>query len=95
MNIVGPSRLRPAPAARDGENYEEYLTRMVAQLNLSDIDRLQALHETRLRRGQSLPDRELAFLLLMQNARENAQLDADRALAFALEGGEEPVPVPR
>jgi hypothetical protein len=70
---------------------------MVAQLDLSDIDRLQALHESRLRRGQGLSDRELAFSMLMQNVRENAQLDADRALAqrLALEGGGEPDPAPR
>src|ERR1700710_255679 len=99
MNIPGPSRLRPleVPIGRDQDNYEEDLIRMVAQLDLSDIDRLQALHESRLRQGRGLSDRELAFSMLMQNARENAQLDADRALALrlALEGGGEPDPAPR
>jgi hypothetical protein len=99
MNIPGPSRPRPqgVPGGRDRDNYEEDLIRMVAQLDLSDFDGLQALHEFRLRRGQGLSDRELAFSMLIQNARENAQLDDDWALAvrLALEGGGEPDPAPR
>ena len=98
MNIAGPSRIRPpaVPGAGGRDNYEEDLARMIAHLDLSDVDRLQAVHETRLRQGQGISDREHAFLLLMQNAREIAQLDADRELAqaLALEGGEEPDPAP-
>ncbi|OAX31305.1 hypothetical protein K503DRAFT_870681 [Rhizopogon vinicolor AM-OR11-026] len=96
MNIAGPSRLRPlaVPEARDRANYEEDLTRLVAELDLADIERLQAVHETRLQRGQGLSDRELALLLLMQNAREIVQLDADHALALALGEGEDEEPDP-
>jgi hypothetical protein len=100
MNVAGPSRLRPlaVPEARDRDNYEEDLTRLIAELDLADIERLQAVHETRLQRGQGLSDRELALLLLMQNAREIVQLDADLALALALGEGEdedeEPDPAP-
>jgi hypothetical protein len=36
MNIAGPLRSRPVPGTRDRDNYEEDLTRMIAQLELSD-----------------------------------------------------------
>lgn len=80
-------------------NYEEDLTRMITHLDLSDIESLQAPYGTRVQRGLALSDQEIAFLLLMQNARELADLDADRAVAQRLaleeEEGEEPDRVPR
>ena len=97
ISIAGPSRLRPptVPVERDRDNYEEDLARMVARLTLTDIERVQAVHETRLSQGQDLSDREFALRLLLQNVQENAQLDADRAIALALAEDEEPVPAPR
>ncbi|KAG1727518.1 hypothetical protein EDB19DRAFT_1750159 [Suillus lakei] len=96
MNVAGPSRPRPVPGLRERDNYEEDLTRMIAQLELSDVERLQTLYDNRLHRGEGLTDREVAFALLMQNARELAEFNADRALAqrLAVEGGEEPAPRP-
>ena len=99
MSLAGPSRPRPVSGNRN--NYEEDLTRMINQLDLSDVERLQASYGTRVRQGQALSDHEIAFVLLMQNARELADLDADRAVAqrLALEELEgvpvEPDPAPR
>ncbi|KAG2066847.1 hypothetical protein BDR04DRAFT_1106070 [Suillus decipiens] len=94
MNVAGPSRPRPVPGPRDRDNYEEDLTRMVAELELSDIERLQTLYDNRVHRGEGLTDREVAFALLMQNARELAEFNADLALARRL-AVEEPDPAPR
>ncbi|KAG1843282.1 hypothetical protein DFJ58DRAFT_45660 [Suillus subalutaceus] len=94
MKIAGPSRPRPVPDPRDRDNYEEDLARMIAQLELSDVERLQALYDTRMHRGETLTDREVAFSLLMQNARELAEFNADRELAQRL-AVEEPDPMPR
>ncbi|OAX32486.1 hypothetical protein K503DRAFT_805187 [Rhizopogon vinicolor AM-OR11-026] len=48
-------------------------------------------------RGDRLSDHEVAFTLLMQNARELAQFNADRVLSqrLAVEAGGEPSPAPR
>ncbi|KAG1888519.1 hypothetical protein F4604DRAFT_956255 [Suillus subluteus] len=93
MNIAGPSRPRPVPGTRDRDNYEEDLARMIAQLDLSDVERLQTLYDNRMHRGETLTDREVAFSLLMQNARELAEFSADRELAQRL-AVEEPDPTP-
>ena len=95
MNVAGPSRTRPVSGERD--DYGEDLTRMIAQLDLSDVERLQTLYEDRVRRGEGLSDREVAFALLMQNARELAEFNTDRALAqrLAVEGRGDPGPAPR
>jgi hypothetical protein len=99
MNAAGPSRLRPALGIRDQSTYEEDLMRMIAQMEFSEIEGLQASYGTRLRRGQVLSDHEIAFALLLQNARELADLDADWEVAqrLALEEGGEPTndPAPR
>lgn len=99
MSLAGPSRPRPVFGTIDRNNYEEDLTRMITQLDFSDVERLQASYGARVRQGQALSDHEIAFVLLMQNARELADLDADRAVAqrLALEEleGEEPDPAPR
>lgn len=81
MNVAGPSWAHPV-------EYEEDLTRMIAQLDLTDIERLQAVYDDRV---DILSDHEVAFTLLMQNAREIAQFNADRELAqrFAIDGVEE------
>ncbi|KAG2139232.1 hypothetical protein DEU56DRAFT_323867 [Suillus clintonianus] len=95
MNVAGPSRPRLVPGPRERDNYEEDLTRMIAQLELSDVERLQTLYHNRVHRGEGLTDREVAFALLMQNARELAEFNADRALAQQLQEGDgEPVPAP-
>ncbi|KAG1853267.1 hypothetical protein C8R48DRAFT_777204 [Suillus tomentosus] len=99
MNVSGPSRLRgprPVPNSRERDNDED-LTRMVAELGLSDVERLQSLYDHRERRGKGPSDREVAFILLMQNARELAEFNADLALAqrLAVDGDEEPDPTPR
>lgn len=93
MNVAGPSRPRLVPGPRDRDNYEEDLTRMIAQLDLTDVERLQTLYDNRLHRGEGLTDREVAFALLMQNARELAEFNADRTLAQRL-AVEEPDPAP-
>ncbi|KAG2039311.1 hypothetical protein BDR03DRAFT_952556 [Suillus americanus] len=93
MNIAGPSRPRPVSGTRDRDNYEEDLARMIAQLELSDVERLQTLYDHRMHRGERLTDREVAFSLLMQNARELAEFNADRELAQRL-AVEEPDPTP-
>lgn len=93
MNVAGPSRPRLVPGPRDRDNYEEDLTRMIAQLDLTDVERLQTLYDNRLHRGEGLTDREVAFALLMQNARELAEFNADRVLAQRL-ADEEPDPAP-
>lgn len=67
---------------------------MIAQLELSDVERLQTLYDNRVHRGEGLSDREVAFALLMQNARELAEFNADRALAQRL-AVEDPEPAPR
>ncbi|OAX32777.1 hypothetical protein K503DRAFT_576689 [Rhizopogon vinicolor AM-OR11-026] len=92
MNVAGPSRPRLAFGTTDQSTYEEGLTRMITQMDFSDIERLQASYGTRLHRGQALSDHEIAFALLMQNARELADLDADWEVAqrLALEEGGEP-----
>ncbi|OJA13081.1 hypothetical protein AZE42_12040 [Rhizopogon vesiculosus] len=99
MNVAGPSRTRLAFGTTDQSTYEESLTRMITQMDFSDIERLQASYGTRLRRGQALSDHEIAFALLLQNARELADLDADWEVAqrLALEEGGEPTndPAPR
>ena len=97
ISIAGPSRLRPptVPVERDRDNYEQELTRIVAGITLADIEQVQAIHETKLSQGQDLSDRELAFRLFLQNVQENAQLDADLAIALALAEDGEPVPAPR
>lgn len=95
MNVAGPSRLHPAPGERGGDNYEEDLTNMIAQLNLADIETLQAVYDDRVQRGDGLSDHEVAFALLMQNARELAEINTDRVLAqrLAVEGvREDPAP---
>ncbi|KAG2123757.1 hypothetical protein DEU56DRAFT_44934 [Suillus clintonianus] len=95
MNIAGPSRPRLVPGPRERNNYEEDLTRMIAQLDLSDVERWQTLYDTRVHRGEDLTDREVAFALLMQSARELAEFNADRALAQQLqEENGEPDPAP-
>lgn len=66
---------------------------MIAQLELSDVERLQTLYDNRVHRGEGLTDREVAFALLMQNARELAEFNADRELAQRL-AVEEPDPAP-
>ncbi|KAG1791283.1 uncharacterized protein BJ212DRAFT_1419587 [Suillus subaureus] len=89
MNVAGPSRLRgsrPIPDPRETDNHEEDLTRMIAEL---------ALYDNRERRGKGFSDREVAFRLLMQNARELAEFNADLALAQRLaDGNEEANPTP-
>ncbi|OJA15583.1 hypothetical protein AZE42_13102 [Rhizopogon vesiculosus] len=45
MDITGPSQLQPPPGARERSNYEEDLTRMIAQLELADIAILRTLHQ--------------------------------------------------
>ncbi|KAG1725996.1 uncharacterized protein EDB91DRAFT_77863 [Suillus paluster] len=97
MNVAGPSRPRPVPNSRKRDNYEEDLVRMMTQLDLSDVERFQTLHDNKARRGERLSDREVAFALLMQNARELAEFDVDLALAqrLAVEEGGEPDPAPR
>lgn len=67
---------------------------MIAQLELADVERLQTLYHNRMHRGERLTDREVAFALLMQNARELAEFNADRELAQRL-AVEEPNPTPR
>ncbi|KAG2135249.1 hypothetical protein DEU56DRAFT_395303 [Suillus clintonianus] len=94
MNVAGPSRPRPLPSSREIDNHEEDLTRMIAELGLSDVERLQALYDNRRHRRKGLSDREVAFTLLIQNARELAEFNADQALAQRLAIGE-PDPVPR
>lgn len=64
---------------------------MVAQLGLSNIERLQTPYDIRERHGVGLSDHEVAFALLMQNARELAEFNADQELAQRLavdRGGE-------
>ncbi|KAG1726010.1 uncharacterized protein EDB91DRAFT_1017425, partial [Suillus paluster] len=78
-----PSRLRPVPGPRERDNYEEDLARMIAQLELADLERLQTVYDNKERRG-GLSDREVAFTLLMQNARELAEFNSDRAFAQRL-----------
>ncbi|KAG2346481.1 hypothetical protein BDR05DRAFT_785907 [Suillus weaverae] len=98
MNVAGPSRQRgPCPVPRERDNNEEDLTRMIAELGLSDVERLQTLYDNRERRGKGPSDREVAFTLLMQNARELAEFNADLALAqqLAVGGDGEPDPTPR
>ncbi|KAG1745661.1 hypothetical protein EDB19DRAFT_1906176 [Suillus lakei] len=98
MNVAGPSRPRPIPSPRD--NHEEDLTRMIAELGLADVERLQTLYDNRKRkhRGKGPSDREVAFTLLMQNARELAGFNADLALAQRLavggDGDYDPTPRP-
>ncbi|OAX31824.1 hypothetical protein K503DRAFT_673102, partial [Rhizopogon vinicolor AM-OR11-026] len=58
--------------------------RMVAQLDLTDIERLLTVYYDRFHRGDALSHHEVAYALLMQNARELPQFDADRALAQRL-----------
>ncbi|KAG1780028.1 hypothetical protein EV702DRAFT_1024339 [Suillus placidus] len=97
MNVAGPSRQRgPCPVRRERNNNEEYLTRMIAELGLSDVERLETLYDNRERRGKGPSDREVAFTLLMQNARELAEFNADLALAqrLAVGGDGEPDPTP-
>ena len=79
MNVAGPSRVP--------REYEEDLTRMIAQLDLTDIEILQTVYDDRVHRGDRLSDHEVAFTLLMQDARQIAQINADRELAqsFAIE----------
>jgi len=79
MSVAGPSRVP--------REYEEDLTRMIAQLDLTDIEILQTVYDDRVHRGDRLSDHEVAFTLLMQDARQIAQINADRELAqsFAIE----------
>ncbi|OJA12158.1 hypothetical protein AZE42_10795 [Rhizopogon vesiculosus] len=71
---------------------------MITQMNFPDIERFQTSYGTRMRRGQALSDRGMSFALLVQNAREIADLDADWEVAqrLALKEGWEPAndPVP-
>ncbi|KAG1874875.1 hypothetical protein F4604DRAFT_1903775 [Suillus subluteus] len=99
MNVAGPSRLRGPRlilGSREIDNHEEDLTRMIAELGLSDVKRLQTLYDNRERRGKGHSDREVAFRLLIQNARELAEFDADLALAqrLAVDGNGEAEPTP-
>jgi hypothetical protein len=70
---------------------------MIAELGLSDVERLQTFYDNRGRQGKGPSDREVAFTLLMQNARELAEFNADLALAqrLAVDGDGEPDPIPR
>ncbi|OAX38149.1 hypothetical protein K503DRAFT_692041 [Rhizopogon vinicolor AM-OR11-026] len=92
MNIAGPSRPHAVPGTRARDNYEEHLIRMVTQLDLADLERFHTVYEDRLHRGDVLSDHEVAYALLIQNARELAQFNADQALAqrLAVEAGGEP-----
>lgn len=69
---------------------------MIAELGLSDVERLQTFYDNREHRGKAPSDREVAFTLLMQNARELAEFNADLAFAQRLaDGGNgEPDPTP-
>ncbi|KAG1739764.1 hypothetical protein EDD22DRAFT_921980 [Suillus occidentalis] len=80
MNVAGPSRPRLVPGPRDRDNYEEDLTRMIGQLDLTDVERLQTLYDNRLHRGEGLTD-------------QLAEFNADRTLAQRL-AVEEPDPAP-
>jgi hypothetical protein len=98
MNVAGPSRLRgprPIPNPREGDDHGEDLAHMIAELGLSDVERLQTLYDERRGKGQS--DREVAFRLIMQNARDLAEFNADLALAqqLAVDELEEVDPTPR
>ncbi|OJA10267.1 hypothetical protein AZE42_10441 [Rhizopogon vesiculosus] len=84
MNVAGPSRPHAVPGARARNDCEEDPICMVAQLDLTDIERLQTVHDDRFHRGDALSDYEVAYALLMQNARELAQSNADQALAQRL-----------
>jgi hypothetical protein len=100
MNVAGPSQPRaprPLPIPRGRDVHEEDLTRMIAELGLSDVERLQTFYDNREHRGKAPSDREVAFTLLMQNARELAEFNADLAFAQRLaDGGNgEPDPTPR
>ncbi|KAG2123759.1 hypothetical protein DEU56DRAFT_44946 [Suillus clintonianus] len=95
MNIAGPSRPRLVPGPRERNNYEEDLTRMIARLEPSDVERWQALYDNCVHRGERLSDYDVAFALLMQDARDLAEFNADRALAQQLQGESgEPDPAP-
>lgn len=99
MNVAGPSQPRaprPLPIPRGRDVHEEDLTRMIAELGLSDVERLQTFYDNREHRGKAPSDREVAFTLLMQNARELAEFNADLAFAQRLaDGGNgEPDPTP-
>lgn len=91
MNVAGSG-------AREGDDYEEDLTRMMASLNLTDIEKLQpeAVYD-RKQRGDRPSDREVAFSLLIQGARELSDFNADQALAkrLAVDRAEEPDLAPR
>lgn len=100
MDVAGPSRPhapRPLPIQRGRDVHEEDLTRMIAELGLSDVERLQTFYDNREHRGKGPSDREVAFTLLMQNARELAEFNADLAFARRLaDGGDgEPDTTPR
>jgi hypothetical protein len=98
MNVAGPSRLRgpcPIPNSRERDDHGEDLAHMIAELGLSDVERLQTLYDEHRGKGQS--DREVAFRLIMQNARDLAEFNADLALAqqLAVDELEEVDPTPR
>ena len=90
MPAAGSSRTIPVPGARDPTSYEEDLTRMVSQLDFLDIENLwQTAHRSRIRRGHGISDQEMAnIVLLIQNSRELANIEADRVAA-------QPDPAPR
>jgi hypothetical protein len=70
---------------------------MTPQLELADIPISQTVYDDRVHRGDRLSDHEVAFALLMENARELAHFNADRVLAqrLAVEAAREPDPAPR
>ncbi|KAG1758401.1 hypothetical protein EDD22DRAFT_827507 [Suillus occidentalis] len=88
MDVSGPSRPRaPHPLPIPSDVHEEDLTRLIAELGLSDVKRLQTFYDNREHRGKGPSDREVAFTLLMQNARELAEFNADLAFAQRLADG--------
>ncbi|KAH7921836.1 hypothetical protein BV22DRAFT_1038165 [Leucogyrophana mollusca] len=84
---AGSSRLGRRAAVVSG--YEDDLLELVAQLSLEDIESIQTAQGNKTSAGAPLTDHEVALGLLLQNAREVATFNSDRALALELAEAEE------
>lgn len=94
---AGPSRLGQSSARLQPQNprplssrEEVDLTALVARLSDEDIDQIEARHNGKQRQGAVLTDAELALSIFAEDARTLKKFNSDRALAEAMNEGEEP-----
>ncbi|EGO03352.1 hypothetical protein SERLA73DRAFT_174808, partial [Serpula lacrymans var. lacrymans S7.3] len=79
-----PERFNQLHGAANADNYETVLAQLIGQLSLDDIQGLERIQRERERSRTQLTDREIAYGLFLENAREVITFNNDRAIAQRL-----------